>query len=222
MIKAVVFDLDDTLYNEKEFVLGGFLEVSSFINMKFGVNKIEIYNRIIEIFRETGRGKIFNIIIEEKNLDLKVDTLIEVYRNSQPQIKLLNESIEVLKRLRSEGYKLGVITDGMSSVQWNKVKLLNLENYVDKVIVTDDFGREYWKPHKKSYIEMAKSLGININEMMYIGDNPNKDFITAKILGCKTIRIVNDFSDYKDISSDIKYEADYLINNLINIFNHLV
>lgn len=221
MIKAVVFDLDDTLYNEKDFVFGGFKEVSIYLSQNFNINQDKIYNRMIDILNKIGRGKIFDIVCEENKININIDTLTDIYRNTKPKLKLPEESISVLSKLRSCGYKIGVITDGMSSVQWIKIKQLDLENYVDKIIVTDDFGSDYWKPNKYAYIEIVKYFNINPYEAIYIGDNSTKDFIGAKEVGFKTLRIKNKYSEYVDLDLGEEYEADAQICNLHSIFNFL-
>lgn len=65
-------------------------------------------------------------------------------------------------------------------VQWNKIKGLDIESLVDRIIVTDDMGMEFWKPDKRSYLDMIEYFNVAKNECIYIGDNPNKDFIGAK------------------------------------------
>ncbi|WP_318753436.1 HAD-IA family hydrolase [Globicatella sp. PHS-GS-PNBC-21-1553] len=63
--------------------------------------------------------------------------------------------------------------------------MLNLEKYFDKIIVTDELGRAYWKPHPKSFEIMKAHFGVNYNEMVYVGDNPQKDFFIKKSIPLK-------------------------------------
>lgn len=214
MIKALIFDLDDTLYYEKEYVLGAFKEVAYYLGNKYKKNEEKLYTRMKEILEESGRGKIFNIICEENNFNENTKTLVDIYRNSRPKLELYKDSKEILGWAREQGYKLGIITDGCSKVQWNKIKALNLEKLVDKIIVTDDLGKEFWKPHEKSYTNMIKYLGVSQAECVYIGDNPSKDFIGAKKLGLKTIRIIRENGDHIKVLLSEEYEAD---NNIVSL-----
>ncbi|MCI1477726.1 MAG: HAD-IA family hydrolase [Clostridium beijerinckii] len=214
MIKALIFDLDDTLYYEKEYVLGSFKEVAYYLGNKYGKNEERLYCRMKEILKASGRGKIFNIICEENNFNEDIKNLIDIYRDSKPKLELYEDSKQVLDWARKQGYKLGIITDGCSKVQWNKIKALNLEKLVDKIIVTDDLGKEFWKPHQKSYINMMKYFCISKAECVYIGDNPNKDFIGAKKLGLKTIRIIRENGDHIKVLLNEEYEAD---NNIVSL-----
>ena len=217
MIKTLIFDLDDTLYYEKEYVLGAFKEVAYYLGNKYGENKEKLYIRMKEILEELGRGKVFNIICEENNFYEDIKHLVDIYRSSRPELKLYDDSKEFLTWARKEKYELGIITDGCSKVQWNKIKDLDIENLVDKVIVTDDLGEEFWKPHKKSYLDMMSYFNINKNECIYIGDNPNKDFIGARELGIKTIRIIREKGDHINTILNEEYEADFNIANLLDL-----
>ncbi|NRT73713.1 HAD family hydrolase [Clostridium beijerinckii] len=214
MIKALIFDLDDTLYYEKEYVLGAFKEVAYYLGNKYRKNEEKLYFRMKEILEESGRGEIFNIICEENSFDEDIKALVDIYRNSKPKLELYEDSEEFLIWARKNGYKLGIITDGCSKVQWNKIKALEIEKLVDKIIVTDDLGKEFWKPHKRSYIDMMNYFNIDANKCIYIGDNPNKDFIGARELGIQTIRILRENGDHIRTFLDKEYEGDFNIKDL--------
>lgn len=217
MIKALIFDLDDTLYYEKEYVLGAFKEVAYYLEDKYKNSGENLYERMKEILEESGRGKIFDIICEENNFTEDIRALVEIYRNSRPKLHLYEDSKQFLNWAREQGYKLGIITDGCSKVQWNKIKALNLENFVNKIIVTDDLGKEFWKPHQKSYMNMMDDFNVSKAECVYIGDNPNKDFIGAKKLGLKTIRIIRENGDHIKVLLSDDYEADINIVSLLEL-----
>ncbi len=74
--------------------------------------------------------------------------MVKIYRYNNPNISLYDDAYEVLNRFKSK-YKLGLITDGHRGAQWNKIKALDIEKYMDKIIVTDDYGKDYWKPSIK-------------------------------------------------------------------------
>ncbi|OOM77941.1 phosphoglycolate phosphatase [Clostridium puniceum] len=217
MIKALIFDLDDTLYYEKEYVLGALKKVAYYLGNKYRKNEEKFYIRMEEILNTLGRGKIFNIVCEENNFAEDINDLVDLYRNSKPKLNLYDDSKEILKWAREHDYKLGIITDGCSKVQWNKIDALNIEKLVDKIIVTDDLGKEFWKPHGKSYLDMMKYFGVSKDECVYIGDNPNKDFIGARELGMKTVRIIREQGDHITIFLEKEYEADFNILNLLEL-----
>lgn len=216
MIKVIVFDMDDTLFLERDFVLSGFLAVDHFLELK-GISGF--YNKSKELFENDIRGNIFNEVFEYfsipySNNDIK--GLVDIYRNHLPNIKLLEESSWVISELTS-GYQLGLITDGYLNVQQNKVKALGLADYFQYIIFTDQFGRKYWKPSERSYIEMKKFFNVKHHELVYIGDNPKKDFISAKKLGWKTVHIDRGNSEYSNVKVSEDYQADYSVNSLYEI-----
>ena len=213
MIKLVIFDLDDTLYNEKDFVFGGFFEVCKYLSEKYSISFDKIFETVKKILYEYGRGKVFDILCQSYNIEEDIDTLVSIYRNASPKLILYKDSELVLNALKDK-YKLGLITDGMASVQWNKIKLLGIENYFDKIIVTDDYGRAFYKPSESSFLHMLKSFKLNSKEAVYVGDNPNKDFIGARKAGLYTVRIIREVGEHKDVRLSSEYEADFLISNM--------
>jgi putative hydrolase of the HAD superfamily len=226
MINTIIFDLDDTLYNERSFVFGCFQEVCSYLSKKYDVRFSVLYESIRGIFREHGRGKIFNILCKKYNFDEKIDDLVNIYRNAMPNIKLYDDSRLFITKFRSK-YNLGIITDGKASVQWNKIKLLGLSDYVDKIIVTDDYGLSNWKPNTFSYNMILSCFNTSPSQSIYVGDNPHKDFVGAKELGIHTVRIIRNCGDHMKTFLDNNYEADYNIYSLaelgkiIDIINNL-
>lgn len=220
MIKLVIFDLDDTLYNERDFVTGGFAEVCKYLSLKYS----EDYNLLLKgtekILDNEGRGRVFNLLCQNYNYNEDIKKLVEIYRQAEPKLNLYDDSRYILKKLSGK-YKLGIITDGLASVQHNKIKQLNIEHIFDKIIVTDDFGKDYWKPSETPYREILKYFNLYAENAVYIGDNPNKDFIGARKIGMKTVRIIREVGDHKDVRLSNEYEADYEILNMKELTNIL-
>lgn len=216
MIRLVIFDLDDTLYNERDFVYSGFMEVATYLSNKYGISKNILFDDMVNILNSRGRGKIFDQICEKYHLKEKIEYLVELYRYNNPNISLYDDAYEVLDNFQSK-YKLGLITDGYKGAQWNKIKALNIEKYMDKIIVTDDYGKDYWKPSVKPFQIMLDYFDMKAKETVYIGDNPNKDFIPCKKLGINSVRIIRSIGDYMGIVVDEKHEADYRIKSLLEL-----
>ncbi|SHI42243.1 putative hydrolase of the HAD superfamily [Clostridium cavendishii DSM 21758] len=217
MIKTLIFDLDDTLYNERTYVFGAFKEVCDYLGNKHDLNAELLYKDVINIFYEKGRGKIFNDLCDKHNLKENIKNLVSTYRKSRPKLTMYEDALYMLKWLKKHGYNLGVITDGKSIVQWNKIKSLNLEEFVDKIVVSDDLGSEFWKPHEKPYLEVINYFNCKNEECIYVGDNPNKDFVGARKLNLKTIRIIREEGDHMKTFLSKEYEADFNIDSLTEI-----
>lgn len=218
-IEAILFDLDDTLYDEKQFVKGGFKAVSSYISKKNNINQNVMYRLLLDMLEKHGRGHIFDIVLKKVGLYNKklIPKLIKVYRTHKPKISAYPEVRAVLSALRKKGYKLGLITDGNVEAQRNKVEALKIKIFFNCIIFSDEYGIEKQKPSPFIYQKALEKLKVSLNESVYIGDNPCKDFVNAKKLGMHTIRIMRGWC--KTIKLNKKYEADYQIKSLDEVLN---
>lgn len=195
-LKAIVFDLDDTLYGEKEYVKSGYFAVSQmFPQIKNAEAKLwqafeKKKSAIDELLRSEG---IYSDELKRKCL--------EVYRFHQPTIHLYDGVAEMLALLRKRGLLLGIITDGRPEGQWAKISALKLTEYVDQIIVTDELGGvEYRKPNTKAFMLMRELFDVRFSEMCYVGDNIKKDFIPCEQLDIKPVYFVNKDGLYFDFS----------------------
>jgi len=223
LIRALLFDLDDTLYEEKQFVKSGFIKVAEFVEDKLKIDKDFFYKILIEIFNGGSRGNIFNLALEKVNIaygENIIQSMVKIYREHTPKIKL-EEDVKALLVKLSGIYSLGIITDGYYEVQKKKVQALGLEEMFDSIIYTDKYGREYWKPNVFGYKLALKDLQVSPEEAIYIGDNPHKDFIGAKKIGITTVRILKSDREYSKVRLDKEYEADYEVEKLNGIKNIL-
>ena len=213
--KVIIFDLDDTLYKEREFVEGGFKDVAKYMEERFNIKKADFYKLLLKVLEKQGRGHVFDSCLKEHNLYSKkiVDKLVKTYRLHKPNIKLY-PSVKTLLSRFEKNYKLALITDGLKYVQQRKVKALGLEKLFDLIIYTDAFGKKKSKPSPYSFNKVLKYFNISRKQAVYIGDDPNKDFIGARKIGIKTIRILQ--GRFKDIKAEKGFEADYSIQGITN------
>lgn len=182
MIKAIVFDLDDTLIPETEYVKSGFRAIAK----EFGS---ELYEKLWKLFCEDRK----NVYQRAGFSEEQCKRCIEIYRNHFPDIKLDKETEETLVSLKEKGYKLGIITDGRPGGQRNKIKALGLDKVMDYIIVTDELGGgEFRKPNPKAFEVMREKLQVEFDEMMYVGDNPKKDFYIGSVYPITTVRVLDD------------------------------
>ena len=214
MIRAIIFDLDDTLYDEMQFVRGGFEAVSSYTSKNANVNQNVVYQLLLDVLEKHGRGQTFDIALKKLGLYNKnlIPKLVEVYRTHKPKLSLYSEVRTVLSTLRKQGYKLGLITDGNVEVQRNKVEALKIKDFFDCIIFSDEYGIEKQKPNPFPYQKALKELKASARETIYVGDNPYKDFVSAKRLGIHTVRIMR--GQYKNVTLNKEFEAEYQIINL--------
>lgn len=189
-LKAIVFDLDDTLYPETDYVKSGFRAVGNEIEKRFGVK--DAYEKLCRYF-SVDKNDVYNRVLRDSNVvftQSDIADLVGIYRTHKPEIALSEKVKDTLLSLRKNGYKIGIITDGRPVQQRAKIEALGLEKLVHSIIVTDELGgTEFRKPNPTAFETMCKHFQIQPQEMLYVGDNPNKDFAIKKHLPVKTVQI---------------------------------
>ena len=189
ILKAILFDLDDTLYLEKDFVKSGFKTVATLIQNDNGIDKEVVYNRFWSIFNSGERKNIFDSYISEfGKINYTINELVNIYRSHIPNINLLPGIDEYLLSL-SRVYKLGLVTDGYIQTQKNKINALGLNNIFDQILITEELGRKFWKPSTVAFSKICDKLEVIPMESIYIADNPKKDFKGPNQLGMDSIRL---------------------------------
>lgn len=189
VVKGVIFDLDDTLYLEKDYVKSGYRAVAEYL----GDTSYTV--RLTEFFAENKPA--IDCLLEEIGRTEEKAKALEVYREHMPKIKLTDGARDLLIKLRKSGIKIGIITDGRPSGQRNKIAALGLEELVDDIIVTDELGGpQFRKPCDIAFRIMQTKWKLYADEMVYIGDNPPKDVPAPKQLGMKVIWFNNIYGIY--------------------------
>ena len=183
-IEVVIFDLDDTLYLEKDYVRSGFEVVGKSFPQIDNFSK-----KLWEAFLKKEKA-IDYVLNCENALSLKDDCL-SIYRNHQPHISLLAGVPSMIKNI-SKTKHVGVITDGRPEGQRLKIQALGLDKLAEKIIITDELGGiEYRKPNKKAFEIMKEFFNVDFKKMCYVGDNLSKDGIAPEALGMKFIYFHN-------------------------------
>lgn len=212
--KIIIFDLDDTLYDSRIFTFQGFWSVSIFLSKITNVDKKIIYYKILS-FSKKNNKRAFNMILENLNLPKKyLVKLLSIYRYSNKKLFLYEDAKYLLNFL---GYKRSfLITDGNKKMQAIKIKSLKISKYFKKIFITNQYGIKNNKPSIFCFEKIRKLEKTTFNNLVYIGDNPKKDFLVKKY-GITTIRLKRGI--YKKIKLENKFEADYSINNLKRLVN---
>jgi len=217
VIKAVVFDLDDTLYPEQQFVLSGFRSVSEWLADQYG--QTSFLETASGLFAVGTRGNIFDLALKQLGINHGKEftqQLVKIYREHKPLLQLHEDAMWALDYFRASK-KLGLITDGYITVQKNKVFALKISRYLDAICYSDQYGRECWKPSPVPYQKIMDELSCSGNECIYIADNPAKDFVTARLLGWLTVQICRHDAEYVHIVPNPGYEAHYKISSLYEL-----
>ncbi|MEM9656279.1 MAG: HAD family hydrolase, partial [Actinomycetota bacterium] len=179
---VVVLDVDDTLYLEASYVRSGFDAVGRHLVDSLGLDGV---GRTLWSNFELGvRGDAFDRAVVAHGLEPSaalIAELVEVYRTHRPTIELLPDAEDFLHRIK--GMRTAVITDGPGESQRQKVAALGLDRFVDLIIITDELGDGFSKPHHRAFAMVEKTFGAPPDRHIYIGDNPFKDFIAPQERG---------------------------------------
>ncbi|WP_051291629.1 HAD family hydrolase [Fictibacillus gelatini] len=218
MVKAVIFDLDDTLISEKKYIESGYRHISKLLSIRLDKDEIELNELLTELFNQSPTN-VFNRLLDKLGISYtknEILELVEEYRNHFPSIDFFDDVSPCLKVLKEKGLKLGIITDGYTNAQRQKLKAIKAFDYFDEIIITDELGREFWKPHPKAFEIIKDKLCVEFNEMIYVGDNPEKDFYIGNLYPIKTIRIFRE-GIYKNKSYLKGIRENHLLYNLIEL-----
>lgn len=186
----VAFDLDDTLYKEHAYVKSALRHIADFLGNKYGLIADEL-------FLEMSRSKVNHFdalygylstkgyVIEET-----ISDLLKLYRNHFPNINLDKETLDALKQIVETCARLAIITDGRAIGQIYKVLALGLDKFVplQNLSISEVIGSD--KHSAGPFMRMMKR-NADCDTFVYIGDNPEKDFIWPNRLGWTTIMLLD-------------------------------
>ncbi|MBR0575576.1 HAD-IA family hydrolase [Proteiniclasticum sp. BAD-10] len=215
MVKAVVFDLDDTLISEKEYIKSGYRHIAGIIEDRFAMDKKQVFDELMSLFKISPLN-VFNRFFDMYQIEYSKEMILDLvkeYRGHFPDIQFYDDVLPCISELKRSGIKIGIITDGYAIAQRQKLKAIQADEYVDEIIVTDELGRDYWKPHPKAFELIRDKLEVNFDEMVYVGDNPEKDFHIKTIYHIKVIRIMRQDSVhssklyYQSIEEDLRIKS---------------
>lgn len=191
-LAAVVFDMDDTLYPEAQFVRGGLVAAGAVLDawLPRPVGAADVF---LGVLGRTGPWHVFDTALEELGIPRDpalVSALVQAFRDHPPRLFPHSGVPELLDLLRSAGIRLGLVTDGYADVQRRKWAALGLASRFDAVVFTADVGgRAYPKPRVEPFAAAARMLGVERLPVLMVGDHPAKDFPPALALGWETLRV---------------------------------
>ena len=208
--KALVLDLDDTLYAEINYLKSAYI----FIAKKLSSEPEVLSQSMLEQYRQ-GEN-VFEQL--EKEYDVDVTTLLDWYRFHTPDIQLFSGVKSTLYKF-AHIYKYAVITDGRSKTQRNKISALELNSLLESLVISEEIGSE--KPSIANYEKVMHDL--QCEQYIYVGDNLKKDFVTAKCLGWTTICLKDQGQNIhkQNFSIAKEYQADHCFNSWQEIRNFL-
>lgn len=217
-LKAIIFDLDDTLYLERDFVRSGFISVASHCHQENGSDEHSIFNSLWNKFLNGGRGNLFDLLLEENpSINIPIVDLINVYRSHKPDISLVKGVKNLLVELKKDR-SIALISDGYLNTQKNKLFSLDISDLFDFIMFTDSLGKSYWKPSPVPYITVLNELNVKHEDSVYIADNVKKDFLYPNQSGMKTIRVKYEHGIYRDLTPETDGHAPtFTVNSILEL-----
>jgi putative hydrolase of the HAD superfamily len=187
----LIFDLDDTLYAERDYAIGGFRAAAAWAaaTLKADVS----VDQMVELLDNGLLGQLFPKVLATAMPGHTPDDLkafVRAYGQHAPSLKLFDDAAAALDHWQLRA-KLGLITDGHAPTQHSKIKALALQPRFAEIIATGALGpdRAFHKPHPRAFEMMQTALGGPGDRFVYVGDNLAKDFVAPNALGWLSVHV---------------------------------
>jgi putative hydrolase of the HAD superfamily len=192
MITTVIFDLDDTLYDEIDYCRSGFAAVAEELAAQPKMpGQQQLCQAFWDTFYDGNHTTTFNAALEHLGIPYNqqlIEELVTTYRQHTPAIPLPAETKQVLHIL-ARSYTLALLTDGFLPAQQLKVKALGIEKYFKSIVYSEQLGRQCWKPSPVGFERLLETLKVKPRDCGYVADDAQKDFIAPNRLGMVTIQV---------------------------------
>jgi putative hydrolase of the HAD superfamily len=214
---VVAIDLDDTLYPEVEFVRSGFQSVARHVAQLSGEDCSALYQELLRSLEVDGRGRQFDALLATRRLaQVNVTDLVSHYRAHKPSLHLPETSRQALRDIRKSGHLVFVVTDGDPGVQRGKVGALGLSEMIDGAIYTWDEGPGAGKPSPRGFERLLEQVGLPASQLVYVADNPIKDFIAVRRAGGRSVRVLTG-AFRKIVPSGPDFGPDFEVESLEDV-----
>jgi putative hydrolase of the HAD superfamily len=189
MNRAVIFDLDETLYRERRFALSGYDAVSAYAHSRLGLPRGDVFCALSRAHRQGQRQRALQVLCDQYHLSHgMVREFVDIIRAHVPRLRLPRITGATLRGLRSS-WKVGVLTNGLPGVQARKVKALGLADHVDDIVYAEEHGDGGGKPDPEPFLVAARRLGVEPGRCIFVGDDPLRDIAGSRNVGMRAVRL---------------------------------
>ena len=176
---VIAFDLDDTLYKERDYVFSAYREITRYYG---------------DIVPDDVKEKFFSFAKPYEAFDFlaaavpgtDVEKMKEIYRSGNVPLADTECALETLTSLKDSGFRVAIITDGFSARQRKKIQSLKLDAVTDCIIISEETGCD---KHSPVPFRLLQETFPDASRFCYVGDNPEKDFYHPNIMGWNTAMI---------------------------------
>ena len=217
MIKAIIFDLDNTLLDFMKMKSSSITAaVSGMINAGMKINKKKSIKEIYDIYETKGyeHQEVFNefIVSKEGSINYKflAAGIVEYKKAKEKSLNLYDDVIPTLDKLLEMNLKLGIVSDAPSREAWIRLYMLNLHDKFKHVVTFDDTG--YHKPAKQPFLRISDKLNLRLDECMMVGDWPDRDIKGAKQIGMRAA-----FAKYGSTEKVLDSGADHDLDSISDL-----
>lgn len=197
MDKAVFFDIDDTLLDTSNFAKSARkAAINMMVENGLNLTNEKAYELLNEIIAEKGSNydKHFNILTKrvfgEEKPALIALGMITYHNVKFALLRTFPKTDNILIYLKSKGYRLGVISNGITIKQWEKLIRLNLHGFFDEIITSEEVGFE--KPKKEIFEEALDKMNCKAENSIMVGNKFPVDVMGAINSGMSSILVNSD------------------------------
>lgn len=217
MIKAIIFDIDNTLLDFMTMKSNAIQSaVQGMIKNGLDVDENQAIKDIFEIYNSKGyeHQEVLNeyIIKILGRIDYKILAagIVEYKAAKDASLTLYPGVKDTLIAISKFGLKLGILSDAPSREAWIRLYMLDIHKIFDEVVTFDDTG--FYKPAKEPFIRICSRLDVNPDECLMVGDWPERDIKGANNLNMKTA-----FAKYGSTEAFEDSFADYDLDTILEL-----
>jgi putative hydrolase of the HAD superfamily len=209
---CIIFDLDNTLYDEKFF----YLKFAHYLSKKYKFSYSIVKKKFNSEYKKNSKDPI-KLILQLANIfsSNQHEICFNLLKNFKTKITISNSTKSLLEKLKKNKIKTGILTNGDVKIQKNKIDSLKIKKYFDKIVYARNCFKE--KPHKSSFETILKLMKCKKKTTIFVGDNYHTDILGAYNINLKTVFIIKKTSKKKGINYCLS--SLNKLNKLINFQN---
>ncbi|MBV9410900.1 MAG: HAD family hydrolase [Acidimicrobiia bacterium] len=202
-IDAVLFDLDDTLFDQRLWLEGAWRSVAAVASTRYGVDRVQLLDALLAVAAEgSDGGRIIDGALARMGVTgVPTIPLVDVFRAHRPPLLLPYPGVGMALSLLKARIPLGLVTDGDPRIQSAKLSALGLGDAFRVVVFSDELApaRAARKPDPAPFLRAASVLGVSPRATVFVGDRPDKDVVGGHAAGMRVIRVRT--GEYKHLES---------------------